>query len=80
MIERNWKRAVRQKSSRCTAKTVICTVEVRIIANVRKIQGLETAVKTACKELGDEFADNIYDKYGKQVNCNFVDSALTERP
>ena len=28
-------------------------------------QGLESAVKTACKELGDEFTDNIYDKYGK---------------
>ena len=40
-------------------------------------QGLESAVKTTCKELGEEFTDNIYDKYGKQMNCRFVDSALT---
>lgn len=50
----------------------------RIIADASKFQGLETAVTTACKELGDEFTDNIYDKYGKQVNCKLVDSALIE--
>ena len=51
----------------------------RINADASKLlQGLEKAVKTTCKELGDEFTDNIYDKYGKQVICHLVDPALTE--
>lgn len=47
---------------------------------LKNLQGLETAVKTTCKELGDEFTDNIYDKYGKRVRCKFLVSTLTERP
>lgn len=32
-------------------------------------QGLEEAVKTTCREIGGEFTDNIFDKYGKLPKC-----------
>lgn len=39
---------------------------MRRLANGRvDYQGLEEAVKTTCKEIGGEFTDNIFDKFGK---------------
>ena len=74
VVERKW--AARRKHPSYRGKHHSCTVDfVRMIADASKIQGLENAIETACKELGDEFADNIYDKYGKQVNCKFVEIA-----
>lgn len=39
--------------------------------------GLESAVKTTCKELSDEFTDNIYDKYETAVANAANDSIAT---
>ena len=50
---------------------------VRRLANGRvDYQGLEEAVKTSCKEIGDELTDNIFDKYGKLPKCRLVAACM----
>ena len=44
-----------------------------MLANGRvAYQGLEDAVKTTCREIDEEFTDNIFEKYGKFPRCCLV--------
>ena len=42
-------------------------------------QGLEQAVRSTCKEIGEEFTDNIFDKYSKLTKCSPIYSLYAEK-